>query len=165
MTYVWWQTWLYNFVDADHVVLDHQSDGENRARFLSSVITGTFITGDDFSTLGQWSDKARLWYQDPAFFAVVKNGKAFLPLEGNTEKSASNIFYRQIGNFVYVAVFNYSAQPQDFRIDFERIGLSPDLSAEVTDLFSRTMTRQKGYVEVRLTAANATLLKIAVPGK
>lgn len=160
VTYGWWQTWLYNFVDADHVVLDHQSEGENRARFLSSLITGTVITGDDFSTHGQWSDKARLWYQDPAFLTVAKNGKAFLPLEGNTEKSASPVFYRHTGKSVYVAVFNYNAQPQDFRIDLERIGLPADASWEVTDLFSHKTTREKGYVEVKLTAANATLLKM-----
>ena len=49
LTYGWWLSGVYDFNDADHVVLDGYSEGENRARATSSVITGIFISGDDFS--------------------------------------------------------------------------------------------------------------------
>ncbi|MDB5026137.1 MAG: hypothetical protein JWP78_3892 [Mucilaginibacter sp.] len=160
VTYGWWQTWLYNYIDADHVVLGHQSDGENRARFLSSIITGTFITGDDFSEYGQWSVKARQWYQDPAFLAIVKNGKAFMPLDGNIDKGASNGFYRKIGNTLYLALFNYDQTPRNLRVEFSRIGLSANRSYEITNLFTHKTTKYSGAVNEQLGQADAVLLKI-----
>lgn len=160
VTYGWWQTWLYNFIDADHVVLDHQSDGENRARFLSSIITGTFITGDDFSEHGKWSVEARQWYQDPAFLEVVKNGKAFIPLEGNIDKGASNFFYRKTGNILYVALFNYDKTSRDLQVNFSRMGLPATRSYDVTDLFSKKTRKYIGAIDMQMGPADAVLLKI-----
>jgi len=163
VTYGWWQTWLYNYMDADHVVLDHQSEGENRARFLSSIITGTFITGDDFSEHGQWSVKAQQWYQDPEFLAVVKNGKTFTPLEGDIEKGASNAFYRREGNTLYLALFNYDKTPLNLKIPFSRLGLSAKNSCEATDLFTKKITKYVGAIDKQMNAADAVLLKIKIP--
>jgi len=156
VTYGWWQTFLYDYVDADHVVFDEVSPGENRARFLSSVITGTCISGDDFSSFGPWSSRARTWFQDTAFLAVVRNGKAFLPLEGNV--GTSPVFYRWIGEALYVAVFNFDGQPREFSIDASRLGL-PLRAFSATDLFSGV---RSGTLSVRLGAADATLLRITI---
>jgi alpha-galactosidase len=151
---------LYDYVDADHVVLDEVSAGENRARLLSSVITGTCITGDDFSTHGPWSAFARRWFQDPAFLAVVAAGKAFLPLEGNV--GTSPVFYRWIGGALYIAVFNFDSKPRDHLLDASRLGLNGKYT--VTDLFSGKRTT----LDVNLGGADATLLKLKMcghPGK
>lgn len=123
VTYGWWQTYLYNFVDADHVVLNDESEGANRARMLSAIITGTFITGDDFSTHGQWSGRAIAWYQNPEVLKVIQNGKAFRPVDGNTGENASEMFTQKIGNSIYIAVFNYSKDAKTYTLDEKRLGL------------------------------------------
>ncbi len=38
-SYGWWQDRIYNYNDADHIVLREASEGENRARITSGIIT------------------------------------------------------------------------------------------------------------------------------
>jgi len=154
VSYGWWQTYLYNFVDADHVVLNNESEGANRARMLSAVVTGTFITGDDFSVHGQWSARAIQWYQNPEILAVIKHGKSFKPVEGNTGQNASELFVQKIGNAYYVAVFNYSDKPKEFALDFKRLGL-PLQKYKVTEILKGTDID----LNVKLPAADAALYK------
>lgn len=158
VTYGWWLTYLYDYVDADHVVLDDVSLGENRARFISSIITGTCITGDDFSVHGPWSDRASLWYQDTAFLAVVSSGKAFLPLEGNV--GTSPVFYRRIGGALYIAVFNFGDQPADISVAASRLGLPVHQAFRVRDLFSGISGSSSPVIPVHLGGKDATLLKV-----
>jgi alpha-galactosidase len=154
VTYGWWQTYLYNFVDADHVVLNNESEGANRARMLSAIVTGTFITGDDFSVHGQWSARAIVWYQNPEILTVIKNGKSFKPVEGNTGENASELFTQKIGNAYYVAIFNYSDKPKEFALDFKRLDL-PEQKYKVTEILKGTNTD----LNVKLPAADAVLYK------
>lgn len=154
VSYGWWQTYLYNFVDADHVVLNNESEGANRARVLSAVVTGTFITGDDFSVHGQWSARAIQWYQNPEILAVIKHGKSFKPVEGNTGQNASELFVQKIGSAYYVAVFNYSDKPKEFALDFKRLGLPPQ-KYKVTEILKGTDID----LNVKLPAADAALYK------
>lgn len=162
VTYGWWQTYLYNYVDADHVVLDHQSVGENRARLLSSIITGTFITGDDFSLHGPWSKHAQDWYQDKELLKVVENGKAFMPADGNTGKGASNIFSRKIGDNLYVAVFNYDANARTFVLDAKRLGLTSDRAYTGIELLQGSKVSLNNTTNVNLPAADAILFKFKI---
>jgi alpha-galactosidase len=92
--------------------------------------------------------------------AIVKNGKAFMPLEGNIDKGASNGFYRKIGNTLYLALFNYDKTPLNLRVDFSRIGLSPNRSYKVTNLFTQKTTKYSQAVDEQLSQADAVLLKI-----
>lgn len=156
-TYGWWLSSLYDYVDADHVVLDEVSLGENRARFISSIITGTCITGDDFSVHGPWSSRARSWYQDTAFLAVVRSGKAFVPLEGNV--GTSPVFYRRIGGALYVAVFNFGDKPAALSVPASRLGLPLRQRFHVRNLFTG---ETQETLDVRLGGADATLLKVTL---
>jgi alpha-galactosidase len=162
VTYGWWQTYLYNFIDADHVVLDHQTEGENRARMLSSAITGTFITGDDFSTNGPWSAHAKEWYQDPEFLKIIQNGKAFMPVEGDKDKGASSMFVRKIGDSFYLAVFNYNSKARSLLIDARRLGLNPEHSYKGTELFHHNEVMLRNTLNVELPAADAMIIKLKI---
>ncbi|WPU92261.1 alpha-galactosidase [Mucilaginibacter sabulilitoris] len=158
ISYGWWQTFLYNYVDADHVVLSTESKGANRARMLSAAITGTFITGDDFSEHGQWSARAKAWYQNKELLKVIENGKAFEPVEGNTGENASEMFTRKIGNAVYLAVFNYSNEPKQLTIDAKRIGLSLQKKYIVREL----LQGNQASMNIKIGAADAALYKLEV---
>jgi len=124
VNYGWWLTYMYNFIDADQLVLGTETPGVNRARVLSGIITGTFFTGDDFSTTGQWTGVAKKLYQNKALLKVIKNGKAFRPVEGNTGDKTTEMFTQWIGNDFYLAVFNYSNDAKEYKISRQRLGLS-----------------------------------------
>ncbi|MBV8388319.1 MAG: alpha-galactosidase [Mucilaginibacter sp.] len=159
VNYGWWQTYVYNFIDADHVVLSNQSEGENRARMLSSVITGTFITGDDFASPGPWSGRAMKWYQQKGILDIVKNGKAFEPVEGNTGNGATAMFTRKIGGYYYLGLFNYNNAPTKIKIDAARIGLSLNKTYKGTDLIKNQPISLHESTVIEFNGADAALYK------
>lgn len=158
VTYGWWQTFLYNYVDADHVVLSTESEGTNRARMLSAIITGTFITGDDFSVHGTWSSRAKTWYQDPEILKVIQNGKTFKPVDGNTGENASEIFTQKIGNSIYIALFNYGKDAKTFSFNGKRLGLSGTASYELHELLQGDVLG--GTLSFKLDGSDAALYKL-----
>ncbi len=158
VTFGWWQTFLYNYLDADHVVLDHRSEGENRARMLSAIITGTWITGDDFSSHGPWSNRARSWFQNPQLFEIIKNGKSFMPVSVPGSTDAANAFFRYIGGKCYLAVFNYSKGPQNFHISLKKLKLSCS-GVTVRNLLNNTTT-DANAIEVHFNGPDAGLYQL-----
>ncbi|HTN20253.1 MAG TPA: hypothetical protein VL125_07245 [Pelobium sp.] len=160
LNYGWWQSYLYNYIDADHVVLDNQSRGENRARVLSAVITGTFITGDDFSKNGVWSSRAKDLFQRQELLKVVANGKAFRPLYGNTGENTSEVFFKKIDGFYYFAVFNFDESNKEVNIDFDKAGLLKSKKYNSCDVFSGKPHEVLDGVGIPIPAKDAMLLKI-----
>jgi len=158
LNYGWWQTYLYNYIDADHVVLSTEKDGANRARILSALITGTFITGDDFSVNGHWSAVAKSLYQNPDLLKIIKNGKAFRPLEGNTDMGATEMFTGKIGSDFYLAVFNYSDKPKAFSINLKRLGLQSQQKYTMREL----LHDDKQVSGIKIEAQDAELYKFRV---
>jgi len=110
--YGWWQSGIYNFVDADHVVFNVAPDGMNRARLVSSLVTGTLMTGDDYGSAGKWRGMARQLLENPEVLGVVGKGKAWRPVYANTGNRGVQVFEK--GR--YVAVVNYEGQPGNFVI-------------------------------------------------
>lgn len=86
--------------------------------------------------------------------AVINNGKAFKPVEGNTGENASEIFTQKIGNAYYVAVFNYSDKSKEFALDLNRLGI-PDQKYRVTEI----LQGNNSDIPAKLNAADAALYK------
>ena len=105
------------------MVFADETMGANRARLLSALITGTWISGDDFTVNGQWSARVKKFFQDAELITLVKNGKAFRPLEGNTGTGASEVFTKKIDNNFYIAVVNYSKNNKAFFLSSQRLGI------------------------------------------
>ncbi|RYY62760.1 MAG: alpha-galactosidase [Chitinophagaceae bacterium] len=112
--YGWWQSHLYNFMDADHVVFDREDDGVNRARLASALVTGSLITGDDYSAPGKWKSAARTLLQNPNLLRVTANGKSFRPVNTATGDRGVDLFTRISGSDIYLAGFNFSDKPRSF---------------------------------------------------
>ncbi|ALL06770.1 hypothetical protein AQ505_15485 [Pedobacter sp. PACM 27299] len=156
VTYGWWQTHLYDYVDADHVVLGDETVGANKARTLSAIVTGTLLVGDDFSVEGQWKERAAELFQNQEVLSVLKDGKSFRPLQSNTE--ASELFVKQMGNDTYVAIFNYEDQPKTFTLKPSDINRKTLTGTKMEDLFShKTIPSTPTFT---LEPKNATLIKI-----
>lgn len=158
----WWQTYLYDYIDADHVVFSDQSEGENTARFLSAIVTGTCITGDDFSRQGKWTRTAQHLLNNTEILKILQGGKAFVPVEGNRGKSASPLFVKEVGNVKYLAVFNYGDEAKAFTIDFSRIGLKASDTYKAENLIAKTTEDLKNNQTLNLGAKDALILKITL---
>lgn len=162
VNYGWWQTYLYNYVDADHVVFADQPIGANRARLLSSVITGTVISGDDFSVHGAWSSNTKKLYQNPELLDVIKNGKAFVPVDAKPGTGASELFCRKIGNNFYLAVFNYESTAKIFSIDGKRLGIDLKNIKGSKELLQDNKVVLNDHINIELNGADAALYKFTM---
>jgi alpha-galactosidase len=149
VSYGWWIDRVYRFNDADHVVLHDATEGENRARVTSAVITGLFITGDDFSAGGsdEGKEKARKFLTNPEVNAAAQ-GVSFRPVEGNGEKSENQFVRTDKAGNIYYAVFNYSDQPLSMAVPFERIGVNPAKIKSAKELWSGKNLDLKGALIV-----------------
>lgn len=153
-SYGWWQDRIYNYNDADHIVLREASEGENRARITSGIITGIYICGDDFSSGGPAESKSRAekFLTNPRVNAAA-TGEAFRPVEGDGIRSENQFISRPRDGVTYYAVFNYSDKETRRTIDPRRLGLDPAAEYDFEELWSGE----------HLTLRRPT--EISIPGK
>lgn len=131
LSWGWWIDRVYQYNDADHVVLRDATDGENRARITSSIITGLFITGDDFSANGkeEVKNRARKYLTNPDVNAIA-TGRSFRPLDGNNDRSEDMFIRKDKDGTTYLAVFNYTDQERRFSLPLDKMDISSTSSIE-----------------------------------
>ncbi len=139
VSYGWWINNIYRFNDADHVVLQQATEGENRARVTSAVITGLFISGDDFSKEGseEGKTKAKQFLTNAAVNAAAM-GQSFRPVEGTGQRSEDQFVRTDAHGDTYYAIFNYTENDRSQPLNLERLGLDPARHYQVRDLWSNT---------------------------
>lgn len=140
LTYGWWLDHVYTYNDADNVVFNGVTLGENRARATSSVITGIFITGDDLSNSGYSTAKTRAttYLTNAEVNRVARLSKAFYPVEAANGSKASEMFMQKVADTLYIAVFNYSSTNATKTIQMDRVGLKSGTSYIVHELWGNT---------------------------
>ena len=118
LTYGWWLDRVYPFNDADHILLYKPeeaaayTDGANRARITSAVITGLYMLGDNFS-LGEGVEngpcqRALKYATNPDINEIARMHRSFYPVRGYvTDDRADNFYMMETDDYVYVAVFNF----------------------------------------------------------
>ena len=160
LSYGWWQKYIYQFNDADHIVLRDATDGENRARITSGVITGIYIGGDDFSAAGgkDGKDKALKYLTNPDINALA-TGEVFRPVEGNGAQSEQIFVRKEKDGTFHCALFNYSEQEQTVTLSLDRIGLEQTRSYQVKELWSGSRTTAKNKIEVTIPAKDVKVLE------
>ncbi len=126
LTYGFWQSELYDWIDPDHIVLWGKDGkaGKNEAvsRLVSGVVTGgSFLTGDNFIAPAKDEAKADERFKsllgNEAMFDVLKHG---VPFEGVLSADcpyAAETFIFEKDNKTYIALMNYSALPKVKTID------------------------------------------------
>lgn len=160
VNYGWWQTYAYDYIDADHVVFADVTEGENRARLISSVITGTLITGDDYSKDGIWSVRAKEWLQNKEILKIVENAVAFRPVEGNTVKLTTEVFEQKIGKNWYISILNYGDAAKNYALPLERLGVKNG-NYKLQDVFTtENIDVKNNTINLNLGAKDARLFKI-----
>jgi alpha-galactosidase len=159
--YGWWQSHLYNFVDADHVVFNRENEGANRARLASALVTGTLITGDDFSSNGPWINTAKRLLQHKGLLSLIKKRHSFMPLEANTGNKGVEVFVKPNGILsVYLALFNYSNTPRTFTIPISRLGLNTLHRYSGVEYFSRSVSSWYNTIQITVPPSDAMIYHI-----
>lgn len=156
--YGWWQSRLYNFVDADHVVFNRESEGANRARLASALVTGTLIAGDDFATPGPWSNVAKRLLQNKALLNVIKDGRSFRPVEANTGNKGVELFVKtgyDRSNYAYLAAFNYSNTPRTYTLSLSRLDMPSVVAAN--ELLTKTNEKCQDTIQITIPPADARI--------
>ncbi|HKG07890.1 MAG TPA: hypothetical protein VKB19_15580 [Pedobacter sp.] len=161
VNYGWWQTYVYKYIDADHVVFATENEGSNKARLTSALVTGTLISGDEFSADGPWSKAAKKWLQNEDLLHIARSGTAFMPVDGNTGEGANELFVRKIDGYLYVAILNYTAGKKAFNIPLRKLGLSKHGYRGV-ELFGEAPFYAIKSLKFTLAGADAAIVKIKI---
>ncbi|MBK5721057.1 alpha-galactosidase [Dysgonomonas sp. Marseille-P4677] len=159
VSYGWWIDNAYQFNDADHVVLRDATEGENRARVTSAIITGLIIIGDDFSLTGPKDSKERAGkYLTNAAVNSAAFGKSYRPVEGTGENSENQFVYTDKDGNTFLALFNYDETEKFVSIPFDRLNLKTSEISRITELWSGKSI-ETGEI-IPIPAKDAKLLKI-----
>ena len=161
LSYGWWQDEVYQYNDADHLVLREATEGENRARMTSGAITGLYIVGDDFSKGGKQIDKDRaMKFMTNQRVNDVARGISFAPVEGYGERSENQFIRHDADGSSYFAIFNYSEEEMNATVSLERLGLEPTVTYRARELWSGYEQPVKEKLTVTVPARDALLYKI-----
>ena len=154
-SYGWWQNLLYNFSDADHVVFEGATPGANRARLASAIVTGSLITGDDFSINSHGAAAAKELLQNQEVLDAARSTGIFRPVDHHTNDIPSNIFIKTAPGAIYVIVINYAQHAATFQLK----GILPAGTPAVKELFSG----ETSPLQVTLPAGDAGIYRIPNP--
>ena len=126
LTYGFWQSGLYDWIDPDHIVIwgkdGKASEAEARSRLVSGIITGgSFLTGDNFVSPAKNSAKANARYLElltnEKLIEVLKIGKSFEGKLDTGNEYAAEIFTLENNGKTYIAVINYSILPKSYCVE------------------------------------------------
>lgn len=160
--YGWWQSHLYRFADADHVVFNNEPAGVNRARLASALVTGTLITGDDFSSDGPWKNTARKLLQNKALLRVIKDGQSFRPLAIAEGRKSPALFIKTLKGKTYLAAFNYTGTVLHLQFSPEELGFGPGNKVKATEIFTQATMQLTASLSMQIPPNDVRLYEICV---
>ena len=158
----WWLDRVYHYNDADHVVYEGATDGENRMRITSSAITGVYFLGDDLSKTGDRGAKARAIKNtgNRAINAMARSCKSFRPVEHAVGTAAADMFVNSDDRFIYVAIFNFSEQAVEKTLPLRRIGLSEATDYRAVELWSGDSHKLRGAITTHIAPLDVKVFRI-----
>lgn len=164
LTYGWWLDHIYHYNDADHIVLEGVSDGENRARVTSSAITGVYFLGDDMSLGGDEKVKKRIVRNltNPDINRMARECKAFRPVELGHGDRAADTFCYKTPDCLYVAVFNFGQRAARKNIPLRRLGLSEGKEYKAVELWSADPVNLNGSLSPEIPGKDVKVYKITL---
>lgn len=164
LTYGWWLDHVYHYNDADHIVLEGVSDGENRARVTSSAITGVYLLGDDMSAGGEKGVKERIrrHLTNHAINGIARECKSFRPVELGNGDRANDTFYHPTDDGMYVAIFNFADNSVRKEMPLRRLGLSEGREYDAEELWSADRMKLHGNLSIEVPAKDVKVLKISL---
>jgi len=169
LSYGWWLDNVYTYNDPDNVVLYSFTEGENRARVTSEVITGTYMSGDNFSTGGTYpgnpiaQTRAQKFLTNPDINDIARMGRSFYPIRGyqpSANKAAENLFMYNAGKYLYVVVYNYTNSTLNASVSMDEIGLDKNTSYQMKELWSGTTSSVTGTLSTSVPMMDVKVFRI-----
>jgi len=169
LSYGWWLDNVYTYNDPDNVVLYSFTEGENRARVTSAVITGTYISGDNFSIDGTFPGnplartRAQEYLTNPDINDIARMGKAFYPVRGyqpSANKGAENLFMYNAGQYLYAVVFNYTSSALNASISMDELGLDMSTAYSMKELWSGATSLVTGVLSTSVPMMDVQVFRI-----
>lgn len=177
LTYGWWLDRAYSYNDGDHAALLGNSGNANtnsnatlnanRSRITSSVITGIFLLGDNYSSSGSQTSKDRTpqLTTNTEVNELARRTKSFRPVRSGTAGNGNTLhaeqFTTKIGNITYVAVFNLgSASASTKTVTLADIGLTAGTNYTVHELWGNTTETRSANWTVSVASRDVKLYKI-----
>jgi len=160
ISYGFWMDRLYKVLDPDQLVFYKndsglkETEGENRARATTGVVTGAYIFGDNYCETAPKDDngnivghpveskeRARLIMGNERVNEYVRTHTgAFTPVPGNEYNSpyrSETVFVRHDDNATYVAVFNFSSSAtKRGELKFTTLGIPVGKYNKIQELWS-----------------------------
>jgi alpha-galactosidase len=177
LSFGWWEQKLYVSLDPDHLVMHandnnaSESEGVNRARLTSGILTGAYLTGDNFSDNvdagypTESRERALEFLTNEDVNEMVRTLTAFRPVEGNYAgtNGAERIFQQENDNYWYVAILNYdSFGSYSGSVTFDRLGIDANNVGEIKELWSgSTVTPSDGGFSFNVPYSDAAIYRIA----
>lgn len=164
LTYGFWQSEIYDWIDPDHIVVwgkDGKANArEARSRVLSGIVTGgSFLTGDNFVSPAKNKDKAFARYEvllgNERLIDVLKIAKPFEGIIDEKCPYASDVFTLENEGKTYVAIFNYS------KIAIKTKTVKVPADSVATNLFTgKTKNTGSGNLIVTLQPGDSVIFEI-----
>jgi hypothetical protein len=164
LTYGFWQSELYDWIDPDHIVVwgkdGKANDRAARSRLLSGIVTGgSFLTGDNFVNPAVNAEKAFGRYEElftnKRLIDVLKIGKPFTGDLGTDCPRAAEVFRLENEGKIYIAIFNYS------KISVKTYSVDVPEDTEAENLFTgKTKSTANGKLIVTLPPEDSVIFEI-----
>lgn len=164
LTYGFWQSELYDYIDPDHIVLWGKDGGaseeEARSRMVSGIVTGgSFLAGDDFIFPAGDSDTAFARYKEllgnEKLIDILKYGEPFEAILSAKCEYAANVFILEKDGKTYIAVLNYTDSSEMRIIDL------PSDNCTVENLFTGEKENVKfNKMRVTLNAKDSVIFEV-----
>ncbi|RFS26548.1 alpha-galactosidase [Chitinophaga silvatica] len=146
-TYGWWLNRMYDYLDADHVVLKGVGPNMNRARIVSALVTGTLVLGDDFTDFDKKDVLPLLQNKE---LLKLADGQNWVPVDQEANMEAANVFYKPGA----VALVNYGNEP--LAIDLKKY--LPVKVKKIKEVFSGNEILWEANKQINIPAADAVIL-------
>ena len=188
-SYGWWLREVYVANDPDHLVMALRQDGggvqteaANRARLTSGVVTGAFITGDNFSpNVVLWRDNNQSKGQLTNYWEtsqeramklltiddineIPRTCSSFRPVYGNASASvgAESLMTYETEQYVYVAAINYQTlMPISAQIPFADLGIDEANVKAIKELWTGSaVTPSATGFQYSVPASDARIYRI-----
>lgn len=162
LTYGWWLDHVYTNNDADHIVLEGVTEGENRARITSSAITGVFFLGDDLSGEGAKEAKERVRRLAPneGICEMARQCRSFRPVEIGSGDRGADMFEYATDDALYVAIFNFADKSARKVLPMRRLNLPEARDYDVRELWSGDRATVRGSIDIEVPAKDVKVLRI-----
>lgn len=150
-SYGWWLNQIYFANDPDHLVMKmrdnggNESEGINRARLTSGVVTGAYITGDNFSFRvdagypAKSREQALKLLTNEAVNEIPRTCHSFRPVYGNSPQTlgAETLMTYDNGTYVYLAALSYKVlSPTTGTMPFADLGINAAEVSEIKELWT-----------------------------